>query len=294
VRVRTRAQPVHAPRLSLTRRALLGTLAASPALACTRIAELPLRLVDGFPVVTATLAGRPVSFVLDTGAQGMLVTPDTAAALALPLSGLTRVFGTGGSQSARVVRLPGLRLGGAAMPDLGAPVLPLPITLDVTPPLAGLLGASLLSRFDLELDVPAGRLALWTPGDCTMPRGTVLPMEVSRAGEAFVPVRINGQSLLALIDSGSRATILSDKAARMLGLKVSISLHKAPGVDGAQLPIGNTESVRLALGDEPSQQTAISIAPLQLDHGDMLLGLDQLSRRPVSILYGRGSAVFER
>lgn len=269
----------------------LGLIACTPAQACTRVAEVRLHLIDGYPIVTATLAGRPVSFILDTGAQGMLVTPETAAALPLPLNGLTRVFGTGGSQPARVVGLPGLRLGGAAMPDLSAPVLSLPVTLDVTPPLAGLLGASLLSRFDLELDVPAGRITLWTPGDCTTPHGTMLPMEVSRAGEPFIPVRINGQPLLALLDTGSRATILSDTAAQRLGLSAPLSANTAPGVDGTHLPIRHTR-VRLALGDEPPTDTPVSIAPLQLDRGDMLLGLDQLSRRPVHILYGRGVAVF--
>ena len=266
-------------------------LLATPAQACTRVAEARLRLVEGYPVITASLAGRPVSFIVDTGAQGMLVTPETVETLALPLSGLTRVFGTGGSQPARVVRLPGLRIGGAEMPPLVAPVLPLPLTLDITPPLAGLLGASLLSRFDLEFDVPGARLALWTPDDCPMPRGTSLPMEVSRAGEAFIPVRINGQSLLALVDTGSRPTILSEATARRLGIAAPPSANTAPGVDGTRLPIGHTR-VRLTLGDAPPTDTPISIAPLQLDRGDMLLGLDQIAHRPLRLLYARGLAVF--
>lgn len=283
---------------STTRRTLLTALPllATPlpafAQSCTRVAEIPLRLIDGYPIVPATLAGQPVSFVLDTGAQAMLVTPETAKALALPLKGLTQVFGTGGSQSARVVGLPGLRLGGAAMPDLSAPMIALPVALDVTPPIAGLLGASLLSRFDLEFDAPGGRMALWIPGGCPMPAGTITAIEVSPAGEAFMPVRINGQPLLALIDTGSRATILGDKAARRLGLKVFLSLHKAPGIDGAPVPIGATETVRLGLGNEPAQQAAVSVAPLQLDRGDMLLGLDQLARQPFWILYSRGVAIF--
>ncbi len=272
---------------------LLGLLftAAVPAQACVRVAEVPLRLVDGFPVVGASLAGRSVSFVVDTGAQGMLVTPGIAEMLGLPLSGLTRVFGTGGSQAARVVGLPGLRLGGAAMAELSAPVLALPVALEVAPPLAGLLGASLLSRFDLEFDLPGGRMALWAPGDCAMPRGTVLPLEVSRAGEAFVPVRVNGQSLLALVDSGSRATILSEAVARRLGVSAPASANTAPGVDGVRLPVGHTR-VRLGLGDEAAVEVPVSVAPLQLDRGDMLLGLDQLGRRRVWVLYGRGVAVF--
>lgn len=278
------------------RRAVLALpLLAGPALACqrTRVAEVPLRLVEGYPLVPALLMGQPVSLLLDTGAQGMLVTPAMADALGLPLNGLTRVFGTGGSQQARVVRLPGLRLGGAAMTEQLAPVLPLPIDLAVSPPLAGLLGASLLARFDLDLDVPGGRMVLWAPGDCPPPGGTTLPLEVSRAGEAFVPVRVNGQPMLALLDTGSRATILSQAAAKRLGIAMPSSANTAPGVDGNPIPIGHTR-VRLRLGDEPEADVPVSVAPLQLDRGDMLLGLDQLGRRALWIGYAAGVAVFAR
>lgn len=282
--------------LATTRRALLALpFLTAPAAACrrVRVADLPLRLIEGYPIVPASIAGQPVSLLLDTGAQGMLVTPAIAAALALPLHGMTRIYGTGGSQEARVVQLPGLRLGGAAMPDQLAPVAPLPLALTINPPLAGLLGGSLLAHFDLELDVPAGRAALWSSEDCPAPplAGTTLPIEVSRGGEPFVPVRVNGQTLLALLDTGSRATLLSQGAARRLGLSAPVSANTAPGVDGQLLSLEHVR-VRLSLGDEPPEDTPISIAPLQLERGDMLLGLDQLGRRPVWLAYGSGIAVF--
>ena len=118
-------------------------------------------------------------------------------------------------------------------------------------------------------------------------------MEVSRAGEAFVPVRVNGRPLLAELDSGSRATILATDTARRLGLDAPVSANTAPGIDGNRLPVGHTRA-RLGLGDERPVDTPVSVAPLQLERGDMLLGLDQLGRRRVWILYGAGLAVFAR
>ncbi len=282
--------------MTVSRRALLALpFLATPARACsrTRIAEVPLRLVENFAVVPAVLAGRAISLLLDTGAQGMLVTPPMAEALSLPLDGLTRIFGTGGSSQARVVRLPGLRLGGAPMPDQVAPVAPLPLVLPMEPPLAGLLGASLLSHFDVDIDVPGGRMALWSNDGCAAPPlvGTTLPLEVSRAGEAFVPVRVNNEPLLALLDTGSRATILSVEAAKRLGIDAPVSANTAAGVDGTRLPIGHTR-VRLSLEREAAVEAPVSIAPLQLDRGDMLLGLDQLGQRPFWISYAAGVAVF--
>ena len=278
----------------LTRRAALaaiGALAATPAQACTRAAELPLRLIESFPVVSATLAGQPVSFVLDTAAQGMLVTPAMAAALGLPIAGATRIFGTGGSIEAPVVRLTGLRLGGARMPDTLSPVAPLPLTLTADPPLAGLLGANLLARFDVDLDIPARRIALYAARSCPAPAGgTVLPMQVSRAGEPYLPVRINGQVLLALVDTGSRATLLTRETAARLGVQAPISANTAPGIDGERLPVEHSR-VRLSLAGEPETDTPVSIAPIQLDHADLLLGMNVLARRRVWLGYADQRAV---
>lgn len=282
-----------AGRLSLARRTLLASLLASPALAAcqrTRIADLPLRLVESYPIVPAVIAGRLVSLLLDTGAQGMLLTPAIAEALRLPLVGTTRIYGTGGSQDVRVVRVAGLRLGGVAMPDQLSPVAPLPLVLAMEPPLAGLLGASLLSRFDLELDVPAARVTLWSPGECPLPPGTHLPLDISRAGEAFCLVNVNGQPLLAQLDTGSRATILTTQTARRLGLGAPISANTAAGVDGERLPSGHAV-VRLALGKLPAADTPVTIAPIRLERGDLLLGLDVLARFRVFIGYAQGVLV---
>ena len=275
------------------RGALLLPLLARPALACARqlVAALPLRLVDGYPVVTGSIAGQAVSLVLDTGAQGMLINPEFAAAARLPLRGMVPISGTGGGSTlARLVLLPGLRLGGATMPDQVSPVAALPVTLTTEPPLAGLLGASLLSRFDVEIDVRGGRLMLWAASSCVEP-GTTLPLEVSRVGEPFLPVRLNGENLLALLDTGSRATLLTEQTAKRLGLAPAISLDKAAGVDMRPVATWNV-LVRLALGSEPPVPTPVRVASLTLEHGDMLLGLDVLRRRRFVVAYGRGEVTF--
>lgn len=260
---------------------------------CTRVADLPLHVVDGYVLVPATVAGTPVQFLLDTGAEDMLIEPAIADALQLPLRGMIRIYGTGGSQDAQVVSLPGLRLGDAALPARSAPVAALPITLRTTPPLAGLLGASVLSQFDIDLDIPGGRMALFLAGECPVPPGVVLPLDLTRSGEAFIPVRVNGQALLAQIDTGSRPNILTTAAARRLGIAVPTSANTAPGIDGQRLPLGHTQ-IRLGLGDGPDAPTPVSIGPLQLERGEMLLGLDVLARQRMWISYARRQISFAR
>ncbi len=291
--------PADGPLLSgkgWSRRALFALpFAGGPALACepVRVTTVPLRLVDGFPVVSAGVAGQAASFILDTGAEAMLVTPAMAEALRLPLAGVAPIYGTGGQQEARVVLLPGLRLGGAAMPDQLSPVAPLPVELRTDPPLAGLLGAALLSRFDLDLDVLGRRVSLWSPG-CGAPfAGTALPLEVSRGGRPYLVVRVNGRPLLALLDTGSRATLLDEAAARRLGVGAPVSANTARGVDGARLPLEHTR-VMLGLGDGgAARETPVSVTPLRLDRGEMLLGLDVLGRGRVWVGYGRGEIRFK-
>ncbi len=281
----------------MLRRTLLALpfTALAPALAqsCNRVlvAELRLRLSEGYPLVTAAIAGRAVSLLLDTGAQGMLITPEAAQSLGLPLAGMTTVFGTGGSQPARVVSLPGLRLGGADMPGQLAPVAALPAQLQADPPLAGLLGASVLARFDLEIDVPASRLRLWSPAPCPpgIP-GPSLAMEVTRQGEPFIAVQVNGQPLLALLDTGSRATLLTEATARRVGLVAPPSANMGAGLDGSRMQLAHGR-VRMQLGPYAMDSAPVSVAALRLERGDLLLGLDQLGLQPVWLGYAAGVAV---
>lgn len=283
-------------RPTLRRRALLAlplglaTPFVHPAAACTVAAAVPLRLIDGYPTVPATILGQAVTFIVDTGAQGMLLVPEVAAALGLPLRGIAPVSGTGGSGQARLVALPDLRLGGTPVPGLVAPVTPLPVSLATPFPLAGLLGASLLARFDVLIDVPGGSMVLSLPGSCPPPPGRTLPIGLSRAAEAFVDVSLNGTPTLAMLDTGSRATLVNAPFARSLGLGAAVSASTARGIDGRRITMEQVQA-SLAVGGGPAATVGLQVTDLQLDRGDMLLGLDQLGRRPFWIGYSSASLV---
>ena len=273
-------------------------LAAAPAQACqwVRRAEVPVRVIEGFPIVPAEIGGMPVSMLLDTGAQGHLVLPEAASSLGLRgVPGRTvRVFGTGGARDVAAVMLQGLALGGAAVPALMTPVIALPGVPRTAPALAGILGAPLLAAYDLDLDVPGGRIGLYDGRDCGAtpppigPRMTILALDVTPEGEAFLPVRVNGENLLALLDTGARATLITERAARRLGLGAPISANTARGVDGEALPLQHVRAREMQVGNDLRLDVPISIAPLQLGRGDMLLGLDYLGQRRVWVSYATG------
>ncbi len=254
-----------------------------------------MRVRDGFPFVPATIGGVPVTLLLDTGAQGMLVTPEAARALALPVDPgvTTRVLGTGGAHLASNVLLRGLRVGGVMIPDRSTPVSPLFGVPTLDPPLAGLLGAPLLAAYDVDLDVPGGRMTLYDPQDCATPpvRGSALPLEVTPAGEALLPVMANGQALLALLDTGSRGTILTDATAARLGVRGEVAASTARGIDGQPMPLRYVRLRELRVGADVVADMPVIVAPVQVGRGDMLLGLDWVGRRRVWISYRSGRVV---
>ncbi len=260
----------------------------------SRRAELPVRMRDGFAFVPASIGGTPVTLLLDTGAQGMLLTPDIVETLRLPVDPRagTRLLGTGGVRTAPNVALRDLRVGGLPMADSSVPVAALPGVPRTEPPLAGLFGGQFLASYDLDLDVPRGRMALYEPLGCAAPPFPlpydVLPLTVSPEGDVFVTVRINGQDLLALVDTGSRASIITEQAAERLGLGGPGSANLAQGVDGSTLPVRHVRVRLLQVGTERTADAPISVSPLLLGRGDMLLGLDYLGQRRVWISYRTG------
>jgi predicted aspartyl protease len=274
---------------------LMASGAARAACLLEPRAEVKVRLVEDFPIIDARVGGIPVSFLLDTGAQGHLVLPAAAAALHLPsLPGTVPVIGTGGALKAPVVVLQGVWLGGVSLLPVPSPVSDLPALPKVSPMLAGLLGAPLLAAYDLDLEAGAGRMALYDAGACGSatpalgPRMTVVPLAITPAREALLSVRVNGQELVALLDTGSRATLLTQEAGRRLGLRAPVSANTARGVDGELLPLQHVRVREMVVGDDVRHDVPVSISPLQLGRADMLLGLDYLRTRRVWISYATG------
>lgn len=264
----------------------LGASLALPARAQCRpqpLATTRLRTVEGFAVLSATIAGTPVSFLLDTGAEAHLILPAADAVLRLPrLPGTVPLIGIGGASQAPLVQLDHVRLGAARLDPAPAPVAPLPALPEVAPLLAGLLGAPLLHQFDLELDAQAGRLGVFPPGTCP-PGANTIPLDRTPDGRLLLPVRIDGVPLTALLDTGSRATVLTTETARRLGLHAPISANTARGVDGERLPIAHLRVRNFAVGTDLRHDAPVSIAPLLLARADLLLGFDYLRQRRVWI-----------
>lgn len=273
-------------------------LAATPGWACRveQRVEAPVALVEGFALVPASLGGRAVTMVLDTAAQEHLLTPEAAAdfALAPDPTRRSQLFGTGGQVIVENAVLPPLRVGGLVLPPRSVPVAPLPGLPPTDPPVAGLLGAPLWAGYELELDVPRGRMALHAVRDCLdgprpfAPPYVLLPMRLGPEGQPLVTVSVNGVALTAVLDSGSRATLLTEQAAARVGLGAAQRMGTARGVDGSAVPVRQHAATELRVGWEALPGAVVSVARIDIPGADMLLGMDYLGGRRVWVSYASG------
>ncbi len=238
--------------------------------ACDIKASLRFELIEGLPVLDATVAGSPVKLLLDTGSEGNLLTPTVIRRLHLPPAPDVVVQGTGGARSANAVLVHGLRLGSLAIPDSSAPVLGWPIGGGLSV-VDGLLGLASLRGVEVDLNLPKGVLNLQSP--CFTFSADALAL----GSEGTVAVTVNGKTMRALIDTGSRGTIVSPAAAKRLGLDAPVVASTSRGLDGKARTMRFTQLQTVQAGAARRQDVAVSISELEFGQVDMLIGMDFLT-----------------
>jgi Aspartyl protease len=230
---------------------LLATLLApgGGAIAACEVAQqadVPVRIVAGVPVVGVQVNDVTLPFVLDTGAQRSLVTDATVqrAALRLDEWAETTVKGISGYERHRNADPVSLALGGIALHrrtlahDSTLTVGPLPQGAFAEHDIAGLLGADFLGGFDLDLDMPHGRLSLYRVTGCTAQSlGRLLPWPPGYASiqaSALIrdvltfPVELDSITLRTEIDTGSSIGLLTASGIDRMGLSTEM-LAQDPG-----------------------------------------------------------------
>ncbi|HEX4764800.1 MAG TPA: retroviral-like aspartic protease family protein [Lichenihabitans sp.] len=280
-------------RLSRLRAALVGLAAIAacraPAWAECRSASLPLSF-SGQVFEVPVRSGRTLMhFVLDTGAVRSVIDRETAQRLhvASDPHHLSAIIGVGGRGAAVPdVVLPQVELGSEMLGELRLAVGNLRASTSGRTRHDGVLGADVLSRYDVEIDFPARRLVLHDPG-CHAggppwrAQGQILATGADD-GLIFAPVAIDGRSFRGLVDSGAAATTLSHAAAELTGLSASDLARDGTtvgqGAAGPRVTASLHRFDRLAVGRDAFAHPVLAIVP-RLPVGDLLLGLDYLHKR---------------
>ena len=195
---------------------------------CTthRVADLPLTVWDQKILVSVALNGSPETMALDTGAGITAISTEAAGRLNIPhdFDHHVEIGGVGGANSALfMAQLDTLDLGGLHFAHQALPIIDFPMHDGAGRPIAGLLGADILSRYDVDLDVAGGHMALWQTTGCeTSPppwnaNADPLTVELDEGHHILVPLRVDGTKLTAVLDTGAGGLDLTLRAGMRAG-----------------------------------------------------------------------------
>jgi predicted aspartyl protease len=228
---------------------------------------------------------RPHRLILDTGATETLLTPPVAASLGLIRGSVP----SGGTRA----RLPHLGFAGVVLRDVAVlvydPPQALPLRIDQGIDYHGIVGSSVLSRYTVVLDYPAGTVALRTGGRGAQEPAGAIPFD-GRDGLVRVEGWIGVQGpFRLLIDTGAAESVFSRATARAAGLALRPSGGTGP--DRATAPVVRVGGVEVRdlpaiVDDLPSGRTVRG--------WDGILGFGFLSRFRVTIAYPRSRLWLER
>jgi predicted aspartyl protease len=206
------------------------TAAASPS------TSLPFSLTPQGAIIVPVSINRsePVSFLLDTGSNGSVISNQFAAALDVHAVAKTTLMSASGQKAALVVRIEHLSLGTIDTSDVQATIAPaadlnLPDTAAIGCTVQGVIGQDVLSRLRYTIDYKARRIYWREPSAAVPPRAIRFELE-PREDRFLVRLPQERRELLLVPDTGSEALVLfqrgesnedcarSDAVVRMTGL----------------------------------------------------------------------------
>ncbi len=205
--------------------AILAQAGLAGAAGCklARIAEWPVRVEHGHILVDGSINGQKIAIMLDTGAANTLLFRPAAERLGLsPRPTKARMFGVGGEATVEVAEVGEFRIGEAVRTKWLLPVIGTRfVGADM------ILGEQFFQLVDVEFDLAHDAVRLFQSEGCVgvslayWAKDGVGVVDMSPLSEGepqvVVPVKVNGEPLHALFDSGASASFLDKGEAANLG-----------------------------------------------------------------------------
>jgi hypothetical protein len=268
--------------------------------ACDDDDKTDLPLISGNrPVIIASLNGHQMPMLVDTGAARLAVSRETADALSLPPDRQrTRLNTISGTETTQNVLLETLIFGGHKFSKLSATVIEFPSKAENRP--AGIIGADLLSQFNVEFDFPKRMMTLYSPLDCAQPswKGVYnkIPLNVID-DKPLIPVELDGHQISAEFDTGSRGETVAEAAAEQIGVSAT-DLENDPSKNGVALTgpyaIRRHRFTSFQVAGETFHDTTLDVSPLHQLGIDMLVGADYMHWRRFFLSYSTGALFVQK
>jgi len=261
------------------------------------VADLPLLPNANITAVEATVQGQKIALLVDTGAAISVVTRNAAQRFNFrpgPDARFTNLVGIGGVTFAPIVTVHGLGLGHNLIHSLD-----LPVAAEFTQPVDGLpvfglFGADFLSNYDVDLDIPQQRFALYKATGCDIdmrpfdPPYFQVPFR-DEDGHIVINIKLNGRPITALFDTGASSTVINRNDALAAGVTPDLLAadhgQDMAGTDSRLVEARRHQFGSLEVGDEQMNNFRFGVADLEI--GTTLLGRDFLRFNRVLISYRR-------
>jgi predicted aspartyl protease len=207
-----------------------------------------------------------------------------------------QIQGLAGSLQTSEVELHSFTAGGVPMPWRRVRVASVNTPSVFSGPLDGVLGADILSSFDIDLDLAHHRLILYEKQSCpqaapawTQPYARIAAGR-SFGDHLFFPVQLEGRRLDAFVDTGAQSSVLSTRAALALGVtETALARDRAGVAQGAaaeRLSAHVHRFSRLEVGGEIVRDPELVVTDVKLSDADLVLGIDFVSSRRIWFSYG--------
>lgn len=272
---------------------MIGPCHAAEACKMVKVSEGPIRLEQGRLMIDGKIDGRPAGLLLDVGAQDTFIFG--GALKPLKLSSFTAqnisLFGVDGREDAEYVLLDSLEAAGRS----GKSLKVYAAGARGSPSFAGTIGRDFVDPYDIEIDLAAGVVRLWSVkgcGDQSLAYWTEQPIVAEMRHDDWttpflVKLTINGRPFEAEVASGAPMSVVDKEVARRLGAtSEAVEGYSVAALD--QIAIGGEAishpKLRIAaLGENNRGEFSHSVfSRFSLPEGAaMVLGVDYLKAHRV-------------
>jgi predicted aspartyl protease len=204
------------------------------------VADIPITLYQNKIFLPITMNGTVQKLAMDTGAGSTVLSTATARRLNIPrdFDHTMEMLGVGGTDnhlySARVGRM---EFAGLHFDDWHLAIASFDMLLADGSDMGGLLGADILSQFDIDLDIPRRTAGFWRVSGCTnvAPPWTTATsaLRLQRIGIDHVALQIavDGVPVQVELDTGAPGLVLTELEAARAGASPE-SLQNGQAISG--------------------------------------------------------------
>jgi hypothetical protein len=268
-----------------------------------QIAEWPIRTSRNRLIVDGAVNGRKVGVLLDTGASRTMMLRSQALRLGLSPVELPRAWaeGVGGIAEVGAVTVREMMIGDATRTNWTMPVVADP---DLGGDFAVVLGEDFFERVDVEFDLAHEVVRLYQAKGCgdaplaywAKDGATEVAFDTGyfRRPRIHLTVRLNGQPVKAILDSGAAYSLLDASIAARLGITPDTpgvrpaGSARGVGKETVQTWIAPVQS--FGVGGETIRDTAIAFADTK--SGNLLLGVDFLRAHRMLVSHSQNKLHF--